>query len=338
MKIDDGYIYREKIAAFCKSIGLTTFGFIPCRQFTELREFFKFKQENNLQNEFEEDDIEKRINPNVYMEEGKTIISIAFPYYHEDEESNNGFSVYTKRLDYHRVVKKYLDQIKEYIESLGGKAVCLVDSNSLPERHIAYLAGVGFIGRNNMIITEKYGSYVFLGEIITDLPIECEDKRSFDEIPLHKECGSCEICYGECPTKAINKHRKNSNICLSYITQKKDISDKEIKLLKGNVFGCDFCQKKCPYNERAEINVLSEFETLDYMNDDIENFAAMNNKFFKEKISSTSCGWRGKNVIKRNALINMKYNDKNIDEFLGDSEYINNYIERLNKLFKEKEE
>ena len=64
----------------------------------------------------------------------------------------------------------------------------------------------------------------------------------------------------------------------------------------------------------------------------------MNNKFFKEKISSTSCGWRGKNVIKRNALINMKYNDKNIDEFLGDSEYINNYIERLNKLFKEKEE
>lgn len=323
---------KEKISDYIRTLGLHHFGFIKCRKFEEIREFLEYKKENNLQNEFEEDDIEKRINPNIYMEDGKTIISIAFPYYHEEEnECSNGFSVYTKRLDYHRVVNKYLNQIKEYIESLGGKAVCLVDSNALPERHIAYLAGVGFIGRNNMIITEKYGSYVFLGEIITDLEIECEDKRSFEEIPLHKECGDCKVCYGECPTKAINGHRKNSNICLSYITQKKDISEKEIKLLKGNVFGCDFCQKKCPYNERAEKNVFSDFETLEYMNDDIEVFAGMNNKFFKEKISSTSCGWRGKNVIKRNAIINMKYNGKDIIEFKGDSPYINKYIEILNK-------
>ena len=323
---------KQKISDYIKTLGFHHFGFIKCRKFEEIREFLEYKKEHHLQNEFEEDDIEKRINPNIYMEDGKTIISIAFPYYYEEEkECSNGFSVYTKRLDYHRVVNKYLNQIKEYIESLGGKAVCLVDSNALSERHIAYLAGVGFIGRNNMIITEKYGSYVFLGEIITDLEIECEDKRSFEEISLHKECGDCKICYGECPTKAINGHRKNSNICLSYITQKKDISEKEIKLLKGNVFGCDFCQKKCPYNERAEKNVFSDFKTLEYMNDDIEVFAGMNNKFFKEKISSTYCGWRGKNVIKRNALINMKYNGKDISKFKGDSPYINKYIEILNK-------
>lgn len=327
---------KEKISKYIKDLGLTQFGFIPCRRFEELREFFEYRQKNNLQNEFEEKDIEKRINPNIYMEEGKTIISIAFPYYYEEEGCNNGFSVYTKRIDYHRVVRKYLDQIKAYIESLGGKAECFVDSNALPERYIAYLAGVGFIGRNNMIITKKYGSYVFLGEIITNLKIQCDDVRNIEEIKMYKECGTCERCFKECPTKSINANRKNPNICLSYITQKKEISNKEIKLLKGNVFGCDFCQKKCPYNEEAEANVLSEFETLEYMNDDVEVFAGMNNKFFKEKISSTSCGWRGKNVIKRNALINMKYNGKDIDGFKCDSPYINEYIDILNDIYSEK--
>ena len=320
---------KRKIEEFCISMGLDIIGFIPCRKFNELIDFYKYRQENNLQNEFEEKDIDKRINPNIYMEEGKTIISIAFPYYHKEEEVKNGFSIYTKRLDYHRVVKKYLEKICEYIESLGGKAIGLVDSNSLPERYIAFLAGVGFIGKNNMIITKEYGSYVFLGEIITDLDIESNDKRSFAEISAYKECGECDICLKECPTKSINKTRINPNICLSYITQKKEISDKEIKLLKGNVFGCDFCQLECPFNESAKTNVLEEFKSLEFMNEDVYTYANMNNKYFKENISRASCGWRGKNVIRRNAIINLKYHDKDISKFKGDSEYINDYIDRL---------
>lgn len=322
---------KENIETFCRSIGLDTIGFIPCRSFEELREFYQERKERNLQNEFEEDDIEKRINPSIYMEDGKTIISIAFPYYLTKENNNmdNGFSVYTKRFDYHRVLKTYLGKICEYIQGLGGNAECFVDSNSLPERYIAYLAGVGFIGRNNMIITRKYGSYVFLGEIITDLEIDCEDKRKFDEIAGYKECGDCDHCIKECPTKSINKKKINPNICLSYITQKKEISDKEIGLLKGNVFGCDFCQLKCPYNEVEITNVLDEFKILDYMNDEVSKFANMDNKFFKDKISMTSCGWRGKNVIKRNAIIRMHKEGYDISEFTGPSEYINEYINRL---------
>lgn len=330
---------KQKIEDFCKTLGLDTIGFIPCRNFEELRDFYCYRKENNLQNDFEEKDIEKRINPNLSMEEGKTIISIAFPYYHKNpgeanyqqdySNENNGFSIYTKRSDYHRVVNSYLSKICEYIESLGGKAKSFVDSNSLPERYIAYLAGIGFIGRNNMIITKKYGSYVFLGEIITDLEIDCNDKRTFNEVSEYKECIGCERCIKECPTKSINKTKINPNICLSYITQKKEISDKEIRLLKGNVFGCDFCQLKCPYNENVETNVLKEFETLEYMNDDVSTFAAMDNKFFKEKISGTSCGWRGKNVIRRNAIIHMYNKGFDINQYKGDSEYINDYINRM---------
>lgn len=321
---------KEKITEYCQSIGLDTVGYIPCRTFTELEQFYLKRQEQGLQNEFEEKDISKRINPSHYMEDGKTIISIAFPYYHEGDYVDNGFSVYTKRLDYHRVVKKYLSDVCSYIESLGGKAISLVDSNTLPERYIAYLAGVGFIGRNNMIITKNYGSYVFLGEIITDLEIPCEDQRTFSEIKDYSECNECTNCIKECPTKSINKKKINPNICLSYLTQKKELSDQEIGLLKGNVFGCDFCQLKCPYNENAKGNVLQEFATLDYMNDDIKTFAQMDNKYFKEFINGTSCGWRGKNVIKRNAIIHMKKKGMDISEYGGESEYLKGYIERLN--------
>lgn len=329
---------KQNIINFCHSIGLDTVGMISCRRFDELQDFLMNRQKNNIQNEFEESDIEKRINPMHYMDDAKTIISIAFPYYDGDDTSENGFSIYTKRYDYHRVVRKYLDKICAYIESQGGKAMPMVDSNTLPERYIAYLAGIGFIGRNNMLITKKYGSFVFLGEIITDLNMECKDSRTFRQIKEYKECGKCRICYGECPSKSINMNKVNPNICLSYITQKKEISDKEISLLKGNVFGCDFCQLKCPYNERAEQSSIMELSELSYMNSEIEAFANMDNKFFKEKVSMTSCGWRGKNVIKRNALIHMVQKGEDICNLKGESPYINSYIERLTQIKRVTEE
>ena len=126
------------------------------------------------------------------------------------------------------IVKMHLDKICNMIIEAGGKAISLVDSNALPERYIAYLAGVGFIGKNNMIITKTHGSYVFLGEIIIDLNLYDDDVRKFDEISKFKECGECTICYKECPTKAINEYKKNPNICTSYITQKKELTDIEI--------------------------------------------------------------------------------------------------------------
>ena len=244
-------MFKEKIKAFCEALGLDTIGFTKCRSFEELRDFYTYRKENNLENEFEEKDIEKRINPNIYLKEGKTIISIAFPYCnsYDIDSDNNGFSIYTKRYDYHRVVKKYLNEVCAYIETLGGKAVSFVDSNSLPERYIAYLCGIGFIGKNNMIITKRYGSYVFLGEIITDLDIETEMKRNFTMVSHHKECGECDICLRECPTKSINKAKVNPNICLSYMTQKKELNNKEIKLLKvkGNIFTLILSKKTVIY-------------------------------------------------------------------------------------------
>ena len=321
---------KEEIVEFCNSIGLDTIGFIKCRRFNELVEFFEYRKKMKLENEFEEVDIEKRVNPQWYMKEGKTIISIAFPYLWPENNIENGFSKYTKGLDYHKVVKSYLDKICEFIKCKGGSAIPFVDSNTLPERYIAYLAGVGFIGRNNMIITKKYGSYVFLGEIITDLELETEEEKKYLDIKEYKECSSCNNCYRECPTKSINIMKINPNICSSYITQKKELSDVEIKLLKNKIFVCDICQNVCPYNENITFSNIEEFKPLDFMcNIESDIYADMNNKFFKENIIMTSCGWRGKNVIKRNSIIKLYNEGESIVKYSGDSPYINAYIERL---------
>ena len=315
----------------CKSRGIYNVGFIKCRKFTELYDYYKNKKENGLENEFEEQDIDIRINPNHYMEEGKTIISFAFPYLHDVKYKNTGFSLYTRGEDYHNVVHKYLKEVCEIIESRGGKAIALTDSNTLPERYIAYISGVGFAGKNNMIITKEHGSYVFLGEIITDLDISYEDIRTYDELREFKECGECEICYKECPTNSINRYKKNSNICMSYITQKKEIDDKFLKIMNGRVFGCDSCQLECPYNREIKYSEIEEFKPKDFMdNPSTDEMININNATFKATFKGTSCGWRGKNTIIRNAMIRKVIHEKgDISSVKVNSEYIENYKNRL---------
>lgn len=322
---------KDQIISYCHSLGLTAVGMITCRSLDELIPFYEMRKEKGLENEFEEHDLYKRIHPSHYMPSAKTILSIAFPYLHQEVEAvDNGFSIYTKRLDYHKVVQSYLQAICEYIQTLGGEAMGFVDSNTLPERYLAYLAGVGFIGRNNMVITKAYGSYVFLGEILMDLDIKgLEEHGKLGDIKSYEACGECMICISDCPTKAINQKQCNPNICLSYLTQKKTLTDREIKLLKGNVFGCDACQLGCPYNQQVAMNVLPEFEALEGMNLPVSAYASMDNAFFKAEVGRSSCGWRGKNVIKRNALLNLAKLGVPIESLRSESPYLNEYIDRL---------
>lgn len=322
---------KEEIINFCRELGLTTVGFTKCREFKELEAYFCERKEKGLINEFEEQDIEKRINPFLLMEKGKTIISLAFPYKYDGYNSNKtGFSLYTYGFDYHRVVKSYLDKICRFIEELGGEAIGFVDSNPLPERYIAYISGLGFIGKNNNLITKNYGSFVFLAEVITSLELE-EDK------PIESQCGECDLCIKVCPTSAIieKENQGNCNQCLSYITQKKHIEDYWFDKLKGRVFGCDTCQMVCPYNKQAINSTIEEFQPQEYMlKGELQDLIFLTNSDFKEKYGKHSCGWRGKNILIRNALINYYDNHKEdkrkIEESIN-SPYIKEYYEKLFK-------
>ncbi len=321
---------KQKIINYAKKLSLDTIGFMECRRFNELEEFFIDRKENNLFNEFEEEDIEKKINPKFLMENGETIISIAFPYYHGDKGEGEKFSLYTRGLDYHRVVEKYLKEICDYIESLGGEAKWFVDSNPLPERYIAAISGVGFIGKNNTLITEKYGSYVFLGEIITNLKLQGDKSKKYG-------CKGCNLCVEKCPTNVIIEDVKkfNSSQCVSYLTQKKHLNDEELNMVKGKIFGCDNCQKVCPHNLNVEVSPIKEFLPKEYMEKvDLLELINLDNKNFKEKYIMHSCGWRGKNLLIRNGLINyyLRYNEDrdNIEESIN-SPYIKEYYNRLFK-------
>ncbi|SHK33993.1 epoxyqueuosine reductase [Hathewaya proteolytica DSM 3090] len=326
-------VYKDLIKEFCKSHGLDIVRFLPCQSCNDVENYFQYRKENGLINEFEEKDIIVRSNANYSMENAKTIISIAFPYRYKIDKSSNKFCVskYTLGEDYHKVVKKYLTCISDFIKvKLGGDAKVFVDSNSLPERYIAMKCGVGFIGKNNCIITEKYGSYVFLGEILTDLDIE-GDK------PIENLCGACRNCIEACPTKAINGSENNkdnnSNICISYTSQKKDLESFWFPYLKNSLWGCDICQDVCPFNEKAHYSNIVEFSPKPYMLDlNIENIISMNNEEFNRNYRNLACGWRGKNLIIRNAIIcekNVYGVVKNRNNIA--SPYVKSYYDRLLK-------
>ncbi|MCJ7688135.1 MAG: tRNA epoxyqueuosine(34) reductase QueG [Clostridiaceae bacterium] len=326
---------KSEIIEFCRKQGLDTIGFSECRIYHELNPYFEKRKKLGLENQFEQHSIDKRINPFLYMKEGKTIISIVFPYlYNSDYNKSVHFSKYTLGRDYHVVTAEYMNKICKFIESIGGKAMSFVDSNDLPERYIAWSSGVGFIGKNNMLITEKYGSYVFLGEIITDLIIE-PDKA------VTQKCGTCNRCLTACPTNSIVEGplgiNNNSNICLAYITQKKDIEDCWFEKLNGRLFGCDTCQEACPFNKEIVFSALSEFKPYEHMKcNNLKALTAIDNKEFKEKYKITSCGWRGKNILKRNAIISaISIGKVSIEMAEKDaSPYIRDYYYRLLKNFK----
>jgi epoxyqueuosine reductase len=320
--MDCKYLIKE----YCEGLGIYTLGFCRCRIFDELRPYFLKRKYG---------DIEKRINPFLYMEQGKTIISIAFPYLFNPALNSDKvyFSKYTQGRDYHYVVGSMLKSISSFIEKMGGNAVYFTDNNLLPEKYIASQCGVGFIGKNNLIITEKYGSFVFLGEIITDLDMEADS-------PSVQKCGSCSLCSNACPTKSLNADNcfdKGSDECLSYITQKKDIEDKWLTKFGGRMFGCDTCQRICPYNKDVSLSSINEFKPYDYMeNVNLSELINMNNSVFNEKYKITSSGWRGKNILKRNALINRVNLTKSpdIDVNSINSPYVREYYIRLLNILK----
>lgn len=327
---------KQAIIEYCYSLGIDSIGFCKCRIFDELTGFFKARKEKNTENEFEEEIIENRINPFIYMKEGKTIISIAFPYIYDSEQFPKvNFSKYTQGYDYHIIVTEYLKKICSYIEKLGGKAIYFVDNNALPERYIAFLCNVGFIGRNNTLITDKYGSYIFLGEIITDLELGSEEINIGILEKQNEKCNHCRRCINACPTKSIKDD--NPNNCLSYITQKKHIEDEWFEKLNGRIFGCDTCQSVCPYNKDASLSEITGFKPLEYMAKvDLEELTNINNEIFKNKYKHTSAGWRGKNILQRNAIINyllLLKGDKNKIIKITSS-YVEDYYHRLLKHLK----
>ena len=292
---------KEKLKEFCSSIGLKCVGIAGVGPYYDLEKIIKQKLSNGYFTGMEEEVIEKRVNPRLIMENAKSIIVCAFPYYVDEVEESN-LSKYCYGEDYHIVAKRYLQRICDFLEEKinNFEYKFFVDNGPLVDRYLAYQSGIGYFGINNNIITDEYGSYIFIGYIVNNYEFYADD-------PLPKTCIKCNKCVKYCPGNAIlGNFELNPRRCLSYITQKKDdLSEEEINLIKENkmVFGCDICQEVCPHNKGISITNIEEFKTNLITKLDYNEINDISNKEFKRRYGNRAFSWRGKKIIQRNIEI-----------------------------------
>ena len=227
-----------------------------------------------------------------------TAIIFAVPYLTEHKRKN--LSAYAVPRDYHIYFDGLFKDIvgKLEIEFPRYSFVGFADNSPIDERDAAAKAGLGIIGYNGMLITEKHSSYVFLGEIITDIPY---DGRA-QEI---ERCENCGACKNACPIAEIGE-------CLSALTQKKgELTKKEIADIEkhGSVWGCDICQEVCPHTLRA-IKDGTIYTDIDFFKKDTVTFLTSDilGKMTDEEFDKRAYSWRGKNTIGRNIHIFEKKN------------------------------
>lgn len=256
----------EKIKQKALEIGFHKIGIVRAEPLESEGENLKKWLAENFHGEMSwlEREPEKRSNPKLLFAEAKSIIVAAMNYFtpheHEENPARGKISRYAWGDDYHDVLREklreLLDWIKSEIPETEGK-IC-VDTAPIMDKAWAVRAGLGWLGKHSNLITKDYGSWVFIGEILLNLELACEEEIVADH------CGSCTACLDACPTGAIvAPFVVDSRACLSYTTIElrtpelpKEINEK----LEGWLYGCDICQDVCPWNRFEKPTEESRFE------------------------------------------------------------------------------
>lgn len=297
---------KEEIIKLSKEIGISKIGFTTADNFDYLEKSLRLAVEEGRNSGFEHKNIEERIKPKLSLASAKTIISIAVAYPHKLKQQpqktaykRGKFTPNSWGLDYHYVLQDKLDRLAKGIEELTAdfEYKGMVDTGALVDTAVARRAGIGFIGKNGLVISKEFGSYMFLGELITNLDIEPDQ-------PVDYDCGDCNRCLTACPTSClIGDGTMNAKRCLSFQTQDKGIMDLEFrKKIKTVIYGCDICQICCPYNKGLDNPLATEIDP-ELAHPELLPFLELSNGQFKEKFGHIAGSWRGKNILQRNAII-----------------------------------
>ena len=237
----------------------------------------------------------KEINPSIIQREDftpRSVIIFLMPYY--TGETVN-LSRYAASLDYHLALREVTGGLIEAIRERmpDAKAKGYGDHSPINEVHAALISGLGIIGDNGLIINEEYGSYVFIGDVVTDLEPDLLGAVLPQTV---RTCHHCSSCKRACPTGILSGDGED---CLSAITQRKgELTAREVELMRKNntVWGCDACQSACPYNKNPKITPISFFheERIEVLTSDI--LSAMD----KQAFSRRAFAWRGRKTVERN--------------------------------------
>ncbi len=289
---------QEKIIELSKNLGIDLIGFTALKYYKELESILIRQEELKYKTDFQIGSAEEKSFKIGKYKDMKSAVVFGLAYNKNDlilKEAEVMLSSYCWGRDYHIVLREKLEAIKEFILNSKGKALIFVDNNILDERYLAREAGLGFYGRNNLLINENCGSYFFIGIILTDLIFEYNERNN-------NKCHECRKCIEACPTKAINENGiLNGNKCLSYLTQKKELSKAEESFFNETIFGCDICSQVCPYNDNIKSTNNFKFRGIELIK--ISEFKKLSNDNFNKIYKENSCVWRGKEVLDRNIKI-----------------------------------
>lgn len=300
---------KEEIIAYSKTIGIDKIGFASADTFEGLKQRLITQQELGYQSGFEEADVIKRTHPELLLPKAQSIIAIALAYPSKlknaprstKEDRRGIFCRASWGQDYHHVLRDRLNKLEAFIlEKIPeAKMKSMVDTGELSDRAVAERAGIGWSGKNCAIITPEFGSYVYLGEMITNLPFE-------PDTPIEDQCGSCNKCVEVCPTNAlVQGGQLDSSKCIAFLTQTKGFLAEQYRVKIGNrLYGCDTCQTVCPENKGKDFHLHAEMEPdPEIVKPKLKGLLHISNKEFKEKYGMLSGSWRGKKPIQRNAII-----------------------------------
>lgn len=300
---------QQAVREYAQTIGIDKIGFTTAAPFRELKNRLKRQQELGYQSGFEEKDIDKRTEPAMLLDQAESIIAIAVAYPSKMSNSPKGkkgerrgiFCRASWGSDYHLVLREKLALLEEFIlkQVPDAKVRSMVDTGELVDRAVAERAGIGWSAKNCSIITSEFGSYVYLGEMITNIPFAPDD-------PMEDECGECTLCLDACPTGAlIQGGQLNAQRCIAFLTQTKKPIPEEFRTKIGNrLYGCDTCQTICPKNKGKHNLHQQAFQPdPELAKPLLQPMLQLSNREFKERFGEVSGSWRGKNPIQRNAII-----------------------------------
>ena len=267
------------------------------------------------QMEYLKRNIDKRVNPSRLLDEAASIISLAMSYatgtQHapDNDEYYGRIADYALCDDYHFVIKEKLYKLADFIVDLTKNSrirfkFC-VDSVPIAEKSIARKAGLGFIGKNTMLINPSLGSRFFLAEIITTLHLKADELQIDDP----GTCQNCRLCIEACPTGALNEEGYiDANKCISYFTieHKGDIPQEISAEISDNIYGCDRCVSICPYNTAHTPACTSLNDQPQNKHVKILDILRMDEKEFQQSFARSAIKRLGLERLKRNAQICLK--------------------------------
>ncbi|KGP79237.1 MULTISPECIES: tRNA epoxyqueuosine(34) reductase QueG [unclassified Paenibacillus] len=300
---------KQEIKAAAPEIGIDDIGFASAEPFVTLKSILEQHRAKGFESGFEEPDIEKRVRPELKDGEPASLIAIAVAYpskmINPPKSEPGAYRGILARSawgqDYHQVLRAAMDKLVHFIRERVPEAMIesMVDTGALVDRAVSQRAGIGFSAKNCAIISPKFGSWIFLGELVTNIPFQPDN-------PVTEDCGECTKCIDACPTGAlVGPGQLNAQRCISFVTQTKGFVDEEFMLKIGNrLYGCDTCQIVCPKNRGKNWDHHPEFHPdPEIVKPLLIPLLDIGNREFKERFGQSSAAWRGKKPIQRNAVI-----------------------------------